>query len=205
MNDFLNFKGKKKERVRTYALEYSKNGQKVSLNWLLSDGFCQWFKEMRKIWYLLRCQKEDEADYRQRCDDLVETETLQEVHCFQYQKMMRYRGEWHLERRTLLPGYIFLLGRERLTLNKGKAISLCPCEPPFMRELCQEGSLIGMSRGVLKDGAPTITSGPLKGREGLIRRIDRHKRTAEIEIPVDGKRQRVTVGLEIYEKLMSPR
>ena len=39
LNDFLNFKGKKKERVRTYALEYSKNGQKVSLNWLLSDSF----------------------------------------------------------------------------------------------------------------------------------------------------------------------
>lgn len=90
-----------------------------------------------------------------------------------------------------------------MTLKEGEEISLSPCEPPFMRELCQEDSLIGMSRGILKDGVPAITSGPLKGREELIRRIDRHKRTAEIEIPVDGKRQRVTVGLEIYEKSMS--
>ncbi len=133
----------------------------------------------------------------------MEAEELQEVHCFQYQRLMRYRGAWHVERRTLLPGYIFLLGRERLALKEGKEISLRPCEPPFMKELCQGDSVIGMSRGVIRDGILTVTSGPLKGREGLIRRIDRHKRTSEIEIPVDGKKQQVTVGLEIYEKSMS--
>lgn len=108
-----------------------------------------------------------------------------------------------MERRPLLPGYIFLSGIGQLTLKETEVISLRPCESPFMKELCQEDNLIGMSRGILKDGVLTITSGPLKGREGLIRRIDRHKRTAEIEIPVDGKKQQVTVGLEIYEKSMS--
>ena len=63
-----------------------------------------------------------------------------------------------------------------------------------------EGNLIGISKGIIKDGKSIITSGPLKGRECLIRRIDRHKRTAEIEIPLVDKSTRVTVGLEIYEK-----
>lgn len=79
-------------------------------------------------------------------------------------------------------------------------MSLSPCEPPFLKELCGDGSLIDMSRGIIKDKIPTVTSGPLRGREQLIRKIDRHKRTAEIEIPIDGKKQRVTVGLEIYQK-----
>ena len=71
-----------------------------------------------------------------------------------------------------------------------------------MKELCRNGILIEISRGVIRNGAPVITSGPLKGRERLIRRIDRHKRTAEIEIPFAGDKRRVTVGLEIYEKDM---
>ena len=155
---------------------------------------------MRKIWYLLRCTRESEADYRQRCCDLMAAEELQEVHCFQYQRMMRCKGEWHLERRTLLPGYIFLSGSRELALKGRGDMSLSPCEPPFLKELCGDGSLIDMSRGIIKDKIPTVTSGPLRGREQLIRKIDRHKRTAEIEIPIDGKKQRVTVGLEIYQK-----
>lgn len=160
---------------------------------------------MRKIWYLLRCPKESEDDYRQRCRELVAAEALQEMLCFQYQRLMRYRGEWHLERRPLLPGHIFLSGARKPALKETKDLSLSPCEPSFLKELCKEDSLIDLSRGVIKDGILTITSGPLKGRERLIRRIDRHKRTAEIEIPIDGKRWQVTVGLEIYEKSMSLR
>ena len=79
---------------------------------------------------------------------------------------------------------------------------MVPCDPPYIKELCQEGNLIGMSKGVIRDGKMVVTSGPLKGREGLIRRIDRHKRTAEIEIPFADGDTRVTVGLEIYEKQM---
>ena len=71
-----------------------------------------------------------------------------------------------------------------------------------MKTMCQEGNLIGMSKGIIREGKTVITSGPLKGREYLIRRIDRHKRTAEIEVPFAGENTRVTVGLEIYEKQM---
>lgn len=119
--------------------------------------------------------------------------------------MMRYGGSWHLERRILFPGYIFLSGdmflpEDHGTGRKGKKIPLVPCEPPYMKELCQEDNLVAMSRGVIKNGNTVVTSGPLKGREGLIRRIDRHRRTAEIEIPFRDERVQITVGLEIYEK-----
>ena len=70
-----------------------------------------------------------------------------------------------------------------------------------MKELCQEDNLVALSRGVIRNGNTVVTSGPLKGREGLIRRINRHRRTAEIEIPFRGKTVQVTVGLEIYEKV----
>lgn len=134
---------------------------------------------------------------------------LQEVIHFQAQRMMRYRGQWHLEKKDILPGYVFLSGTGQIVLNQqvknngvdeNNLIFMKPCESPFLKCLCQKGNLVQMSRGIIKQGIPIVTSGPLQGREHLIRRIDRHKRTAEIEIPLEGRKQLVTVGLEIYEK-----
>jgi len=163
---------------------------------------------MKKIWYLLKCPEKNEADYTEKCIRLMVLEELEKVVCFQYQRMMRYGGKWHLENRMLLPGYIFLSGTKTMVLgdickdNKGmeRNVSLVSCEIPYMAEMCQNGNLIGMSRGIIRHGNIMVISGPLEGREGLIRRIDRHKRTAEIEIPFAGNRKYVTVGLEIYEK-----
>ncbi len=167
------------------------------------------------MWYVLKCPEGSETDYTEKYRKLAvpDGDGLQEVICFEYQRMMRYGGRWHLERRKLLPGWIFLAGAkdmEARDMASGRdeaddcradtAVSLIPCERPFVKALCREDNLIGMSRGVIREGKPVITSGPLKGRECLIRRIDRHKRTAEIEIPLADTSTRVTVGLEIYEK-----
>ena len=79
-------------------------------------------------------------------------------------------------------------------------VSLIPCETPYLKDMCKEGYLVGMSKGIIRKGVLIVTSGPLEGREEIIRKVDRHKRTAEIEIPFPGKRKCLTVGLEIYEK-----
>ena len=133
---------------------------------------------------------------------------LNKVVCFQYQRMMRYGGKWHLENRMLIPGHIFLSGSELLSQNnmgghKENIVSLILCERPYLNELCQEGNIVGISRGIIQNGRPVVTSGPLKKREAMIRRIDRHKRTAKIEIPFVGGRKQVTVGLEIYDKFQA--
>lgn len=167
---------------------------------------------MKEIWYLLKCPDGDEADYMENCPTLVTSGKMEEMVCFQYQRMMRYGGKWHLVRRKALPGYVFLAGTD-VTMKKRDCqkdgqgpgeVSLVPCETPCLKELCRDGILIEMSRGVIRDGVPVVISGPLKGRERLIRRIDRHKRTAEIEIMLAGHKKQVTVGLEIYEKERKP-
>lgn len=148
----------------------------------------------------------------EKCPELVDSESLDEIVCFRYQRMMRYRGMWHLEKRTVLPGHIFLSGTKVSAMEKRKPnsrgtekekyrkIFLEPCEIPYLKEMCQEKDMVCMSKGIIRDGKVIVTSGPLKEREDLIRKIDRHKRTADIEIPFAGERKRVTVGLEIYEK-----
>ena len=113
-----------------------------------------------------------------------------------------------MEERMLLPGYIFLSGSETMLLKEndkkpwedGWKVSLLSWEIPYPMKMCQSGNLIGMSRGIIRDGILMVTSGPLKGREKLVRRVDRHKRIAEIEIPFGTDNRLVTVGLEIYKK-----
>lgn len=141
------------------------------------------------------------------CPEFMELKKTEGILCFQYQRMIRYGGKWHLEKRMVLPGYIFVAGTDVLTKSKLQEnfrqkckASLTPCEVPYLKGMCKTGSLIEISRGVIRDGTTVVTSGPLKDREFLIRKIDRHKRTAKIEIPFVGGQKQITVGLEIYEK-----
>lgn len=159
---------------------------------------------MKAIWYVLKCPKEHEREYIEKCQELSEAEKTQDVICFQYQRMLRYGGNWHLEERRLLPGYIFLSGTRIMRIDRelkaDPAISLIPCRVSYLKSLCSRDNLIEISKGVIKDGVPVVFHGPLRGREHLIRKIDRHKRTAELEVPFANKGTRIIVGLEICEK-----
>ena len=118
----------------------------------------------------------------------------------------------------MFPDYVFLesedgerLARELeqyeqiLTILGGRdADALTPVdreEERFLRGLCGGTHHSGMSRGYIRDGHTYVTEGPLQGKERLIRKIDRHKRLAKLEMP--GSFRGVNVGLEIYEKVNS--
>ncbi len=45
------------------------------------------------------------------------------------------------------------------------------------------------------------TGGPLQTLKGTIRKIDRHKRTAVVQMKMMGRLQDVTMGLEIVRKV----
>ena len=149
---------------------------------------------------MLECQEGNEANIAETYRKYAKQNGISEVVCFEYQRMLRYGGKWHLERRPLLPGRIFLAGAKTIRYGKNGA-ALTPCEVPCVKALCQEGNLIGISSGFIHEGKIFITSGPLKGQEDIIRKIDRHKRTAQIEISFGDQKIQVTVGLEIYEKV----
>lgn len=159
---------------------------------------------MKDIWYLLKCPEEIEREYIEKCQKLPESENSQDIICFQYQRMYRYGGRWHLETRRLLPGCIFLSEAKAMgmkeEIKEDARISLVPCKVNSLKSLCSQGNLIGISRGIIKEGVTMVDSGPLKGREYLIRKINRHKRTAQLEVSFADNDTRITVGLEIYEK-----
>ena len=60
--------------------------------------------------------------------------------------------------------------------------------------------IVEMSKGYIEGDRIFIESGPLLGKEGIIRKINRHKRIAEVEVSLFEQKIRVKVGLEVVSK-----
>ena len=73
-------------------------------------------------------------------------------------------------------------------------------EIEFLQQFGKEDQIVEMSKGIIENDRVIITSGPLKGNEALIKKIDRHKRRAYLEIEMFGRKVETQVGLEVVEK-----
>ena len=132
-----------------------------------------------------------------------------------YERQRRYEGAWHTEIRPLFPGYQLLSADSEEKLEdelrktaaafgiarKDMTVYPIPEENKrFLTELCGNGQHLPMSEGYIKDGRTYVTSGPLRGKEAWICKIDRHKRLAKLELPEEGTGREVCMGLEIVRK-----
>ena len=109
----------------------------------------------------------------------VSAEVLERCFIPYYEEQKRIRGEWTTQTKVLFPGYVFMI-----TEN--------------VEALYEELKTI---IGVIEHSQVKVTSGPLQGKEGYIRKIDRHKRKAWLEIEMFGRAQNIQVGLEIVAKI----
>lgn len=134
-----------------------------------------------------------------------------DVFCPQCELARREAGEWKVESRLLLPGYVLVrtsdaealeralatVGSVRLVGEGGAPGALSAEEARAFAELGGEKHVLRMSLGTITDGVLHVSQGALVGREHLVRKIDRHRRMAWAEL-VPGRRLRV--GLEVVSK-----
>ncbi|MXP76222.1 hypothetical protein GN277_12710 [Lachnospiraceae bacterium WCA-9-b2] len=158
------------------------------------------------IWYLLHCQKQNEWKVLEGLRSKLSKTALKTAFVFTYDRMRRFEGEWHLERRLMFPDYVFLETGDERALTKElmhEEMSLLHVkenEKMFLTSLCGEAHHLGMSKGIIQNGATCITEGPLRGMEERISRIDRHKRLARLATPGRMASGSILAGLEIIEK-----
>ena len=94
-----------------------------------------------------------------------------------------------------------VIGLTKLIGTGREIVPLQEEEIAFMQGIGGENQVVEMSEGVIEQSHVKITSGPLVGMEGAIRKIDRHKRKAWLEVPLFGRVQMVQVGVEIVAKM----
>ena len=93
-----------------------------------------------------------------------------------------------------------LTGFIRLLKHDNQTESLYPHEKEFLMKFANKDHVIKESEGFIEGDKIVITEGPLIGHESLIKKIDRHKRIAMLDIEMFGQQRTITVALEIISK-----
>lgn len=167
------------------------------------------------MWYVIQVRTGAEENIRQQCIARIPTTVLKRCFLPYYEEKKKIRGSWTVQKKHLFPGYVFavtddietlyemlknVMGMTRLLGVGEDIVSLTEEEVQLLKRFGGEEQIVEMSEGIIENSVMKILSGPLTGMEGAIRKIDRHKRKAWIEIEMFGRLQIVQVGLEILWK-----
>ncbi len=167
------------------------------------------------MWYVIQVRTGTEERIRLQCRQKIRPSVMRRCVIPYYEKMRRYEGAWHKEEKVLFPGYVFLvsddvdqlfhslkkvIGLTKLIGTGQEIVPLTMQEIALIKKLCGDAELAEISQGLIQGGKIKVTCGPLQGLEGCIRRIDRHKRVAYLELEMMGRLVETQVGLEVLAK-----
>lgn len=167
-------------------------------------------------WYVIQVRSKLEEKIKKSCEMIISKEFLKECFVPKNKRLKRVDGKWIEVEDILFNGYVFLVSETPdelflklkkipdLTKMLGKIdneiFPLYDDEVVFLKSLSNDRHIVEMSSGIIENDLVKITSGPLQGKEGIIKKIDRHKRIAIIEVELFGKVTIAKVGLEIVSK-----
>ena len=156
-------------------------------------------------------------EHARRLVQRVLSEVVEDCYTPSFESLKKLHGEWTLCRGVLFPGYVFVQTSNPAALAQGLAnvpaftrllgnsddsfVPLTDDEVAWLNAFTNvETHVVEMSEGVIEGDRVLVTKGPLRGHEAQIARIDRHKRTAELEVRMLGRTKRIKVGLEVFRK-----
>ena len=168
------------------------------------------------MWYVIQTTSGQEQDCLAVCRAKMDPSLYKEMFVPLYIDKMHFRKQWHDVKKVLFPGYFFvdtgnvdavmkeLSHIDRLTKVLRNAEKIAPIqkkEKEFLRGMMNEEYIVECSKGFIIGDRVCITEGPLRNHYGFIRKVDRHRRIAKLEINFFGRMTPVEVGLEIVARL----
>ena len=168
------------------------------------------------MWYVIQVRTGSEENIQLQCQKDISSDVLEDCFIPYYEEKRSIKGEWKTQKKILFPGYVFLDSQEvvrlysnlkqvsgltKLLKTGDEVVPLTKEEVNFLKAFGGKERVVEISEGIIKNAKVMIMSGPLIGKEGYIKRIDRHKRRAFLEMPMFGRVQKIQVGLEIVAKI----
>lgn len=169
--------------------------------------------------YVMQVATGRERQTVQLLERVLGGETRAELFVPRYRYRKKIKGAWQFTEELLTPGYVYLrtsmldideLAQQvrrapafaRVLAQDGKIIPLSADEERWLQALAGagEGHVVEPSYGFIEGDEVKVIKGPLRGQEAKIRKIDRHKRLAFLEMHMFGRTKVVKVGLEIVSK-----
>lgn len=168
------------------------------------------------MWYVVQVYSGREEYARELIEKYGCQKNIEACRIPLYVKMRKQAEQWYPETKIMFPGYLFvktqniiklyeklrLIPRMTRILGTGKEIvPITKEEERFLVGIGGDELVVEMSKGIIERGKVIITSGPLRDMEGRIKKIDRHKRLAWVEVKMFGREMKVPLGLEILQVL----
>lgn len=166
-------------------------------------------------WYVIQALKGYEEDICRDIKDILDAKLYE--YCFvpMSERQHRKEGKFTLLREPLFPGYLFIVSNNieevataiqkiskfKRILRTGETFSsLEKEEVKNFLTFIDEDFVVTISKGFIAGDEIIVTEGPLRGREGMIKKIDRHKRMAFVKLIFLNREVRVRLPLEIVDK-----
>lgn len=167
-------------------------------------------------WYVVQVQTGRERAMCELIERVAPKGLVRECFTPRYQTQKKFQGEWLEVERLLLPGYVIVdTAKPELLMQTLRRIpdftrlltmgeTFAPLEErdvEWIGTFTQKGRrTIPMSMGVMEGDRVVVTEGPLVGREALIKRVNRHRSLAILELQICGRTVTIKVGLGIVGK-----
>lgn len=166
------------------------------------------------MWYVIQVYTGREAEIAGQCRSLV-IEEGEDVFIPLVERMTKVRGEWEQIKTRLFPGYVFIEtdrpGDLYMRLKRVKAMTkllktgeeitpLYQEEEAYLKGLQDKDHVVRYSEGYLEGDRLIVTAGALRGYEGKVKKLLRHKRLVVLEVSLLGREVEVTLGLGVVEK-----
>lgn len=167
------------------------------------------------MWYVVQVRVGAEEKIKLQCQKNISESILERCFIPYYEEKRRVQGEWRIQQKVLFPGYVFMItedienlyeqlkcviGMTKLLGTGEEIVPLAEEEIRFMQNFGGDDQIVQMSLGIIEQSEVKILSGPLQGKEAFIKKIDRHKRKAWLELEMFGRMQTIQVGLEVIAK-----
>ena len=168
------------------------------------------------MWYVVQTISGQEEKCMQLCKKRLDTECYHEMFVPCYIVKRHYHGGWHDKKKILFPGYFFADTEQiekivdvlkgipqfaRVLKSAGQIAPVAEREQEFLKDMMDEQHIVRHSEGFLIGDRVCIMEGPLKNWEGLVRRVDRHRRIAYLDVNLFDRMTPMEVGFSAVAKL----
>lgn len=170
-------------------------------------------------WYVIFVRTGKEHKVEQLLKEIMATEFTPFVPLIE--KLFRSGGTVNREIKLLFPSYVFIKSElsclefiksmssimythrdiVRVLRYGDSEIAMRDNEKKILFNLCNDEHCIEASKGIIVGDRVYVQEGPLKGWESKLKKVNRHKREAWIEIEFMGDIRIVRVALEIIKKI----
>ena len=166
------------------------------------------------MYYVIQTAPGKERETKIMIEKLVSKDKFSRCFFLTRDVRKKFRGEWRTVTQRLFPGYVFIESEDVLNLyieayhvpmltkflgrEKDLFLPLNPRETGWLDKLTAKGAHVPISKvGITEGDKVVFLSDPLMELEGYVKKLDLHRRIAEVEVDFLGGKRIFYLGIEL--------